>query len=109
MGRLTLQSTKPRGEHHFSVSLDFTSNVSEFQWPPPPRPTPVIVPARMMTTPTAGRDVSPSVEADKGKSRASSSKRGRGSSLHKAVMERLEVKKAKDDLARGFVMEVDQE
>jgi hypothetical protein len=46
-------------------------------------------------------------ENGKGKSKATSSRRGRGSSLHRAVMERLEVQKAKSDLAREASMDVD--
>lgn len=80
-----------------------------FKWPPPPRPTPIIVPPRMMATVPTESYSSPDSEVDKGKNRASSSKRGRGSSLHRAVMERLEVKRAKDDLARGSGMEIDQD
>ena len=49
-----------------------------------------------------------SPDIEKGKSKATTSRKGRESSLHRAVMERLEVKKAKSDLARGTSMDVDE-
>lgn len=48
-------------------------------------------------------------DSEKGKGRASASKRGRGSSLHRAVIERLQVQQAKEDLARGASMDVDDD
>ncbi|THH28392.1 hypothetical protein EUX98_g5802 [Antrodiella citrinella] len=76
-------------------------------WPPPPRLTPIIVPSHLTSTlaqdttshegmseaadPTSNEDV-------KGKGKGKANTRNK-SSLHRAVMERLEVQKAIDDLA----------
>jgi len=73
------------------------------QWPPPPRPTPIIVPSHLTSTnnnaqlQTAATSKSSQLSQDAG--RAKNIK----SSLHRAVMERLEVQKAMSDLAgRGI-------
>ncbi|KAG9316808.1 hypothetical protein JVU11DRAFT_2873 [Chiua virens] len=68
-------------------------------WPPPPRQTPIIVPSHLTTkdvpvegaaAPLGGIDEAPHAPA-KGKNKNKSS-------LHRAVMERLEVQKAMNDL-----------
>lgn len=79
-----------------------------FQWPAPPRKTPIIVPPRMVA-PDATEYYPDIVDHEKGKGRASTSKRGRGSSLHRAVIERLQVQQAKEDLARGASIDVDED
>jgi len=78
-------------------------------WPPPPRPTPIIVPSHLTRQETVHKTASPPSDPTssqdlptsrgKGKASASSSKKGKESSLHKAVLEKLEVQKARDDLA----------
>ncbi|TFK53536.1 hypothetical protein OE88DRAFT_1626305 [Heliocybe sulcata] len=78
-------------------------------WPPPPRPTPIIVPSHLTRQDpvplpaTQPSDGMPShAESDvkgKGKASTSSKKKGKESSLHKAVLEKLEVQKAREDLA----------
>ncbi|KAL6298376.1 hypothetical protein BKA93DRAFT_820415 [Sparassis latifolia] len=81
-------------------------------WPPPPRPTPIIVPSHLTSTATnASQPHSPhSTEHDAGAvgstTSDSNAPKGRGkqgrtnkSSLHRAVMEKLEVQKAMNDLA----------
>ncbi|PCH36061.1 hypothetical protein WOLCODRAFT_108131 [Wolfiporia cocos MD-104 SS10] len=92
-------------------------------WPPPPRPTPIIVPSHLTSTAVHGNRKDPhemdgntpsthedpslqgvtptTVETMEQKSAKMKSKTGRAktSSLHRAVMERLEVKKAMHDLA----------
>ncbi|TFY62572.1 hypothetical protein EVJ58_g3786 [Rhodofomes roseus] len=87
-------------------------------WPPPPRPTPIIVPSHLTSTashdtrsgsqqeqhPQAPEPVAMSVTASGSDSEPTSAK-GKGksgrtkSSLHRAVMEKLEVQKAMHDLA----------
>ncbi|KAI0675395.1 hypothetical protein C8Q78DRAFT_966200 [Trametes maxima] len=84
-------------------------------WPPPPRPTPIIVPSHLTSTtvprlPSAGtpstssRVAPPALSGEavdtalKGKGKAG---RHTKSSLHRAVMERLEVQKAINDLTGG--------
>ncbi|KAG6838108.1 hypothetical protein C0991_001779 [Blastosporella zonata] len=61
-------------------------------WPPPPRQTPIIVPPHLRP-----KDTPPPQELDRvqGQKRIKNT----GSSLHRAVMERLEVKQAMTDLA----------
>ena len=69
------------------------------QWPPPPRPTPIIVPSHLTSTnnnvqlQTAATSKSAQSSQDAGKVKNTKS------SLHRAVMERLEVQKAMSDLA----------
>ncbi|CAL1706400.1 unnamed protein product [Somion occarium] len=84
-------------------------------WPPPPRPTPIIVPSHLTSTSTtASTDTAESlrpatpVAPEDSEPAASSTKQTKGksggrqkSSLHRAVMERLEVQKAMKDLASG--------
>ncbi|KAI0335134.1 hypothetical protein GY45DRAFT_1294160 [Cubamyces sp. BRFM 1775] len=87
-------------------------------WPPPPRPTPIVVPSHLTattdprptqqttsdtqastTTSTATATGSEAPDAtSKGKSKPG---RNTKSSLHRAVMERLEVQKAINDFAGG--------
>ncbi|KAI0339929.1 hypothetical protein BDW22DRAFT_556449 [Trametopsis cervina] len=84
-------------------------------WPPPPRPTPIIVPSHLTSavsnpvtsTPLVDHAFVPSssTEATAGNPGMSSKAKGKQavrstqSSLHRAVMERLEVQKAMNDLA----------
>lgn len=72
------------------------------QWPPPPRPTPIIVPSHLTSTnnhvqlQTTATSKSAQSSQDAGKAKNTKS------SLHRAVMERLEVQKAMSDLtSRG--------
>jgi hypothetical protein len=60
----------------------------------------------MLTNPAPENDPAPP-DNGKGKSRLTSSKKGKSSSLHRAVMERLEVQKAKSHLAGDASMDVD--
>ncbi|KAJ8494965.1 hypothetical protein ONZ51_g1986 [Trametes cubensis] len=90
-------------------------------WPPPPRPTPIIVPSHLTastdprpiqqtasdtqvsaTTPTTSTALASGSEAPEGTAKGKA-KPGRNtkSSLHRAVMERLEVQKAINDFAGG--------
>ncbi|KAI0633221.1 hypothetical protein C8Q77DRAFT_1157448 [Trametes polyzona] len=88
-------------------------------WPPPPRPTPLIVPSHLTSTsasepaPSAQADASPGSSATPtaqgfGQDTSDTASKGKGkpgrntkSSLHRAVMERLEVQKAINDLTGG--------
>ncbi|KAI0358544.1 hypothetical protein OH77DRAFT_1474252 [Trametes cingulata] len=90
-------------------------------WPPPPRPTPVIVPSHLTSTSvqdptrtvpsgTPGASSSASTgqstpatatEATDGAGKKTKQGRSTKSSLHRAVMERLEVQKAIHDLTGG--------
>ncbi|KAI0645795.1 hypothetical protein C8Q79DRAFT_1071341 [Trametes meyenii] len=84
-------------------------------WPPPPRPTPIIVPShltsttvprlpQMGTSSVSSGQVTPTLSSEfidgaaKGKGKSG---RHTKSSLHRAVMERLEVQKAMNDLTGG--------
>lgn len=90
----------------------------DFQWPPPPRPTPIIVPSHLTSSSSPSSQVpipaypstSSPISSDPGKvvsgGMEPSSSKGKGkqgrqlkSSLHRAVMEKLEVQKAMNDLA----------
>lgn len=80
------------------------------QWPPPPRPTPIIVPSHLTsttditqhTTQATSPDTPPmetaNVTAQSSKSTKGKPTGRQKSSLHRAVMERLEVQKAMNDL-----------
>lgn len=76
------------------------------QWPPPPRATPIIVPSHLTSTNKQPQQSS----SDSHSAKASVAEVGVGdvkmkqarrtkSSLHRAVMEKLEVQKAINDLA----------
>jgi len=74
-------------------------------WPPPPRPAPIIVPSHLTSTSNDSQLLiaatsKPSMSTQSSQSMGT---RGKGknskSSLHRAVMERLEVQKALSDLA----------
>ncbi|KAI0775812.1 hypothetical protein BD413DRAFT_531765 [Trametes elegans] len=78
-------------------------------WPPPPRPTPIIVPSHLTST-TQAATVAPASTSASGQvakpTEAEAKGRGKAgwntkSSLHRAVMERLEVQKAIKDYNRG--------
>lgn len=77
------------------------------QWPPPPRPTPIIVPPHLRDhiKPTDKDSTlpvyEPPVVASDTPSGGLKKPRNTASSLHRAVMERLEVQKAMSDLAGG--------
>ncbi|OCH93741.1 hypothetical protein OBBRIDRAFT_789944 [Obba rivulosa] len=88
-------------------------------WPPPPRPTPIIVPSHLTSTifhdplsaahgtaaaPPSGQAPTTSAPAAAGVDSLASKGKGKQgrhtkSSLHRAVMERLEVQKARNELA----------
>ncbi|KLO14580.1 hypothetical protein SCHPADRAFT_996451 [Schizopora paradoxa] len=78
-------------------------------WPPPPRVTPIIVPSHLTSSMqnSGGPDSShgtsdPSTNSSRATTAPAKGKSGRGkSSLHRAVMERLEVQRALGDLAGG--------
>ncbi|KAI0779467.1 hypothetical protein C8Q74DRAFT_1350222 [Fomes fomentarius] len=82
-------------------------------WPPPPRATPIIVPSHLTSattsTPSAVEGLSSTsgspTESTEGLSHKGKGKQGRQtkSSLHRAVMEKLEVQKAINDLAGSQV------
>jgi hypothetical protein len=79
------------------------------QWPPPPRPTPVIVPSHLTSNPAADtpasssaneNSISPVPTTYSGKAVTEVRTKGRASrsSLHRAVLEKLEVQRAIEDL-----------
>jgi hypothetical protein len=80
------------------------------QWPPPPRPTPVIVPSHLTSKPAADSPPAPSNDTESsippvptiysGKAVTEVRTKGRASSssLHRAVLEKLEVQRAIEDL-----------
>ncbi|KAF7985046.1 hypothetical protein HWV62_8885 [Athelia sp. TMB] len=73
-------------------------------WPPPPRPTPIIVPSHLTSSaPTDSMSAPTSSVALQVGSNGAGGTKGKAknpkSSLHRAVMERLEVQKARSDLA----------
>jgi hypothetical protein len=80
------------------------------QWPPPPRPTPVIVPSHLTSGPTTDAppvsssvgesSVPPVPTTYSGKAVTEVRTKGRASrsSLHRAVLEKLEVQRAIEDL-----------
>ncbi|KAF8482681.1 hypothetical protein DFH94DRAFT_728931 [Russula ochroleuca] len=78
-------------------------------WPPPPRPTPVIVPSHLTSNPAADtpasssaneNSISPVPTTYSGKAVTEVRTKGRASrsSLHRAVLEKLEVQRAIEDL-----------
>lgn len=80
------------------------------QWPPPPRTTPIIVPTALLT-PAPGDVVAPEPQEpivppqdidgtskSKGKSKVPGGVRRQKSSLHRAVMEKIQVRNALQDL-----------
>ncbi|KIP06979.1 hypothetical protein PHLGIDRAFT_30226 [Phlebiopsis gigantea 11061_1 CR5-6] len=77
-------------------------------WPPPPRPTPIIVPSHLTATEPSTLPSGSSTQtmtADGGepgpsKSKGKTTGRNAMSSLQRAVLERLEVQKAMNDLGR---------
>lgn len=74
-----------------------------FQWPPPPRLTPIIV-APHLTSIKADQDTASSSapSADVGVRSSVKAKQAKTkSSLHRAVMEKLEIQRAIGDLAGG--------
>ena len=70
------------------------------QWPPPPRTTPIIVPTYLTSHQETARIPEPShvTHTDDGKRAKTKSAPKVKSSLQRAVMERLEVKNAMNDL-----------
>ncbi len=85
-------------------------STSYYQWPPPPRPTPVIVPSHLTANPAtdstrasssaAETSISPVPTTYSGKAVTEVRTKGRASrsSLHRAVLEKLEVQRAIEDL-----------
>ena len=67
------------------------------KWPPPPRTTPIIVPIHLRDTGSTPVDTTIDPPAGKTKPTKTKNKKAK-SSLHRAVMERLEVQKAMSDL-----------
>ncbi|KAL1745366.1 hypothetical protein HDZ31DRAFT_73602 [Schizophyllum fasciatum] len=74
-------------------------------WPPPPRATPVIVPVHLRSVaapPPVQSQASNAEQPTSSRTRTkSSSMQAKNSSLHRAVLERLEVQQARRDLAGG--------
>ncbi|KAI0744095.1 hypothetical protein C8Q80DRAFT_1272681 [Daedaleopsis nitida] len=75
-------------------------------WPPPPRATPIIVPSHLTSTATRDSQLPVSADARPDEPQEGNASKAKGkqirttkSSLHRAVMERLEVQKAMNDLA----------
>ncbi|KAF8557680.1 hypothetical protein OG21DRAFT_1505177 [Imleria badia] len=75
-------------------------------WPPPPRQTPIIVPSHLTTkeasverSTASTMAATPLGDADGSTSTPTKGKNQNKSSLHRAVMEKLEVQKAMNDLA----------
>ncbi|KAJ3778617.1 hypothetical protein FB446DRAFT_713389 [Lentinula raphanica] len=92
-------------EHIIKLEKDYPPwaaihfNQPSRNWPPSPKPTPIIVPpsmSRQQPKPDA-----PSQVAANHASSAAGISKGKNSSLHRAVMERLEVHNAKLDLKGG--------
>lgn len=73
-------------------------------WPPPPRHTPIIVPSHITTTKESKTDTpqqEPSSSNPTEETSHTKAKNKNKSSLHRAVMEKLEIQKAMSDLAGG--------
>ena len=78
------------------------------QWPPPPRPTPVIVPSHLTSNPApdtsnaaaeSSTPSAPNTYSGKAITEVRTTKgRASRSSLHRAVLEKLEVQRAIEDL-----------
>ena len=77
--------------------------ITHSQWPPPPRQTPIIVPSHLTTKEASvERSAAPTTHLGNADDTASAAGKGKNknkSSLHRAVMEKLEVQKAMNDLA----------
>lgn len=73
------------------------------QWPPPPRQTPIIVPSHLTAKDASVErstvSTNPLSNADEAAGALTKGKNKNKSSLHRAVMEKLEVQKAMNDLA----------
>ena len=68
------------------------------KWPPPPRTTPIIVPVHLRDTGSTADDAT-LIDPLAAQSKPTKTKNKKPkSSLHRAVMERLEVQKAMSDL-----------
>lgn len=89
LGCFALQSTQPRRKRLRRFTVPILMFV--LQWPPPPRSNPIIVPPHLRDS---ASEVKP-VASDA----ANAPLRGEKSSLHRAVMERLEVQQAMGELA----------
>ncbi len=110
MGGSPLQSTQSRcTSDAYRAPCIFTSLIHIYlQWPPPPRATPIIVPSHLTSThkqpqqSSFASSDSPAMvgvaEAGVGDVKMKQACRTK-SSLHRAVMEKLEVQKAMNDLA----------
>lgn len=82
------------------------SLTTRYQWPPPPRQTPIIVPSHLTTKEASVEHsivsttaATPFGDADGATGAPTKGKNKNKSSLHRAVMEKLEVQKAMNDLA----------
>ncbi|KAE9407086.1 hypothetical protein BT96DRAFT_851083 [Gymnopus androsaceus JB14] len=90
-------------EHIIRIEKDYPPwaaihfNQPNRNWPPPPKVTPIIVP------PSMSRQIRPDPASQSVLSAGaiSGTAKGKNSSLHRAVMERLEVNNAKLDLSEG--------
>ena len=93
----------------FSVET-YRRLVAFHQWPPPPRPTPVIVPSHLTSNPAAdsppaasnGTESSispvPTIYSGKAVTEVRTKGRASRSSLHRAVLEKLEVQRAIEEI-----------
>jgi hypothetical protein len=91
-----------RHSYHYILFLTYLS-----QWPPPPRPTPVIIPSHLTSNPATDSSSAaesptppaPSSYSGKAITEVRTTKgRASRSSLHRAVLEKLEVQRAIEDL-----------
>jgi len=72
-------------------------------WPPPPRPTPIVVPSHLTSTANSSQLQMTATSKSAQSSQDVNKTKNTKSSLHRAVMERLEVQNAMSDLAgRGY-------
>lgn len=88
-----------RGVSNFLHTWNTSHNII-LQWPPPPRLTPIIVPSHLTSTTSQPEKAAVVSDAESEDMKAKAKAKARNkSSLHRAVMERLEVQKAMNDLA----------
>ncbi|KAI0048282.1 hypothetical protein FA95DRAFT_1517697 [Auriscalpium vulgare] len=101
-----LHFNQPRRGVRLNHSVTLPTCDHSSQWPPPPRPTPLIVPSHLTSsapqqaTPGTGEPSPASTSDATNKSSSENKSKGRAakSSLHRAVLERLEVQRAINDL-----------
>lgn len=112
MGSLALQPTQSWGKHLLcNIAPVALTSRSHCQWPPPPRATPIIVPPHLrasnpkdtplaaISTTSVSNGNAPSANAQGTSSKGKG--RNKSSSLHKAVLDRLEVQKAMSEMEHG--------